>query len=121
MNANKKSANPIPPLSLHSIELQRERDQQQAGHMRQGSGSGGLTLGGVSLAHVTHPSQLTEAQRRELANMRVVQRNLVYLVGLAPSIAKEETLRSNSFFGQYGKIVKVAVARGDDGGKLTNL
>ncbi|KAK9810707.1 hypothetical protein WJX73_000841 [Symbiochloris irregularis] len=49
--------------------------------------------------------------RRELANMRVVQRNLVYAVGLALDICYEETLRGPEFFGQFGKIVKISVSR----------
>jgi len=55
--------------------------------------------------------------RKDLANVRVVQRNLVYLVGLAPSISKEDTLRSKEFFGQYGKIIKVAINRNEIGAK----
>ena len=43
--------------------------------------------------------------RTKLANTRVVQRNLVYIIGLSPSIAEETVLRSDKFFGQYGKIV----------------
>jgi hypothetical protein len=41
--------------------------------------------------------------------MRVVQRNLVYVTNLAMSIAKEDILKSTSYFGQYGKILKVVV------------
>ena len=48
---------------------------------------------------------------KDLANVRVVQDNLVYLIGLAPSIAREDVLRSNRFFGQYGRIIKVVVSR----------
>lgn len=58
--------------------------------------------------------------RRQLANVRVVQRNVVYVVGIAARFAKEElipTLRSNEFFGQYGKITKmVLVKRTPSGG-----
>jgi hypothetical protein len=39
--------------------------------------------------------------------VRVVQRNLVYVIGLPPAIALEETLRRPEYFGQYGRIVKV--------------
>ncbi|GAB5033940.1 ring zinc finger-containing protein [Nannochloropsis oceanica] len=46
-----------------------------------------------------------------LRNIRVVQRNLAYVLGLPPSLASEETLRKGEYFGQYGKIVKVAVTR----------
>jgi len=71
--------------------------------------------------------------RRPLANVRVVQRNVVYVVGIGPRFAKEEvcprsliktfiyfpcyrfklipTLRSNEYFGQYGKINKILLVK----------
>ncbi|EIN08039.1 hypothetical protein PUNSTDRAFT_121179 [Punctularia strigosozonata HHB-11173 SS5] len=65
--------------------------------------------------------ELDALNRRHLANLRVVQRNVVYVVGIGPRFAKEElipTLRSNEFFGQYGKISNVfIVKRTPPGGK----
>ncbi|KAL1744196.1 hypothetical protein HDZ31DRAFT_39212 [Schizophyllum fasciatum] len=59
--------------------------------------------------------------RRHLANVRVVQRNVVYVVGIGPRFAKEElipTLRSSEYFGQYGKISKILlVKRTPSGGR----
>lgn len=49
--------------------------------------------------------------RTQLANMRVIRRNLVYAVGLPPSIASEEILRKPEYFGQYGKISKIVLNR----------
>jgi hypothetical protein len=49
--------------------------------------------------------------RECLRDVRVLQRNLVYAVGLSAAIAREDILRSKKFFGQFGKIVKVAVNR----------
>ena len=49
--------------------------------------------------------------RTQLANMRVIRRNLVYAVGLPPNIATEENLRKPEFFGQYGKISKIVLNR----------
>jgi hypothetical protein len=40
--------------------------------------------------------------RTQLANMRVIRRNLVYAVGLPHSIASEDTLRKPEYLGQYG-------------------
>ena len=40
-------------------------------------------------------------------NMRVVQRNLVYVVGLALDLCHEDTLKGADYFGQFGRIVKV--------------
>lgn len=54
-----------------------------------------------------------EAQnRKHLAGLRVVQKNLVYVTGLNPRIKEEDllqTLRGTQYFGQYGKIVKIVV------------
>lgn len=62
-----------------------------------------------------------EAQKREvetlnrkhLSGLRVLQKNLVYVVGLSPGIPEQEilsTLRGDRYFGQYGKIVKIVVS-----------
>eukprot|EP00586_Coscinodiscus_wailesii_P015034 CAMPEP_0172507310 /NCGR_PEP_ID=MMETSP1066-20121228/202769_1 /TAXON_ID=671091 /ORGANISM="Coscinodiscus wailesii, Strain CCMP2513" /LENGTH=576 /DNA_ID=CAMNT_0013284815 /DNA_START=123 /DNA_END=1850 /DNA_ORIENTATION=+ len=53
--------------------------------------------------------------RNQLANMRVIRRNLVYAVGLPPSIATEEALRKPDYFGQYGKIAKIVLNRNHNG------
>jgi CCR4-NOT transcription complex subunit 4 len=48
----------------------------------------------------------------------VVQRNLVYVVGLNPSIQEKEilnTLRGDDYFGQYGKILKIVVSKSKTG------
>ncbi|EMD34429.1 hypothetical protein CERSUDRAFT_117303 [Gelatoporia subvermispora B] len=58
--------------------------------------------------------ELDALGRRQLANVRVVQRNVVYVVGIGPRFAKEElipTLRSNEYFGQYGKISKIVIVK----------
>lgn len=55
-------------------------------------------------------------KERDLSNVRVLQRNLVYVVGLPPSIAREEILRKKEYFGKFGKIIKVAVNRKQTGG-----
>ncbi|KAI9894494.1 MAG: transcriptional repressor general negative regulator of transcription subunit 4 [Vezdaea aestivalis] len=69
-----------------------------------------------------------EAQKREfetlnrkhLAGLRVVQKNLVYVVGLNPHIREDElhsTLRGDQYFGQYGKIIKIVVAKPKEGSR----
>ncbi|KAG6886027.1 hypothetical protein C0993_005211 [Termitomyces sp. T159_Od127] len=58
--------------------------------------------------------ELENLGRRHLANVRVVQRNVVYVVGIGSRFAKEElipTLRSNEYFGQYGKITKIVLVK----------
>ena len=49
--------------------------------------------------------------RESLREMRVVQRTLVYVIGLSPSYARESTLRRPELFGQFGRVVKVVVNR----------
>ncbi|EPE26655.1 RING/U-box [Glarea lozoyensis ATCC 20868] len=67
-----------------------------------------------------------EAQKREVENLnrkhlsglRVVQRNLVYVVGLNPHIPEKDllgTLRGEEYFGQYGKILKIVVSKSKSG------
>ncbi|CAG9314047.1 unnamed protein product [Blepharisma stoltei] len=51
------------------------------------------------------------SDRHELTKCRVIQRNLVYLIGLPPSIADEETMIEEKYFGQYGHIRKCAVKK----------
>ncbi|KAJ2990505.1 hypothetical protein NUW58_g2915 [Xylaria curta] len=62
-----------------------------------------------------------EAQKREaekenrknLQGVRVVQKNLVYVTGLTPTVREDEllkTLRKPEFFGQYGTIQKISIS-----------
>merc|ERR1719456_322898 len=52
-----------------------------------------------------------ERERQKREQVRVVQRNLVCVIGLAPTLAKPEILRKHEYFGQYGKLKKVVVSR----------
>jgi len=55
-------------------------------------------------------TQLTNDMNRErLAQVRVMQKNLVFVVGLSAKIAEEAVLRRSEYFGKFGKILKVAV------------
>ncbi|CUV07485.1 unnamed protein product [Cryptosporidium hominis] len=44
-----------------------------------------------------------------LEDMRIIQRNLVYVVGLSYSIAKREILSCENSFGKYGKILNMRI------------
>jgi CCR4-NOT transcription complex subunit 4 len=53
-----------------------------------------------------------------LSGLRVVQKNLVYVVGLSPGIRENEileTLRGEKYFGQYGPILKIVVSKAKAG------
>ena len=54
---------------------------------------------------------LSSIDKASMHDVRIVQRNLVYVIGLAPFLANEEVLRRYEYFGQYGKIVKVVINR----------
>ncbi|XP_022868960.1 uncharacterized protein LOC111388476 isoform X2 [Olea europaea var. sylvestris] len=55
-------------------------------------------------------SKISEG-RKQLSSVRVVQRNLVYVVGLPVNLADEDLLQRKEYFGQYGKVVKVSISR----------
>ncbi|KAL7201871.1 hypothetical protein ACSBR1_033547 [Camellia fascicularis] len=53
----------------------------------------------------------TSEGRKQLSSVRVIQRNLVYIVGLPLNLADEELLQHREYFGQYGKVLKVSISR----------
>ncbi|KAL5982522.1 hypothetical protein ACLOJK_016595 [Asimina triloba] len=59
----------------------------------------------------------TSEGRKHLSNVRVIQRNLVYIIGIPVTLADEDTLERKEFFGQYGKVLKVSVSRPASGGQ----
>jgi len=52
--------------------------------------------------------KITE-NRKHLANVRVVQKNLVFVVGLSPRLAEPEILKKTDYFGKFGRIQKVVI------------
>jgi len=53
--------------------------------------------------------QKVSENRKHLANVRVVQKNLVFVVGLSPRLSDAEVLRKHEYFGKFGKIHKVVI------------
>ncbi|KAK7279392.1 hypothetical protein RJT34_24443 [Clitoria ternatea] len=53
--------------------------------------------------------------RKHLTDVRVIQRNLVYIIGLPLNLADEELLQRKDFFGRYGKVLKVSISRTANG------
>lgn len=51
------------------------------------------------------------ATMADLFSMRVIQKNLVYVIGIPQKYADENILRRNEFFGQFGSIKKIIVNR----------
>ncbi|KAL1964795.1 hypothetical protein VTN77DRAFT_6662 [Rasamsonia byssochlamydoides] len=64
--------------------------------------------------------EIEASSRKNLAGVRVVQKNLVYVIGLNPTIRDEnqllQTLRGHDYFGQYGEIEKIVVSKAKPGG-----
>lgn len=65
----------------------------------------------VSVHHHEEVSRagLSKMSFTELARLRVIQKNMVYVIGLAPQIAKMDVLEKFEYFGQYGKVTKIIV------------
>ncbi|XP_077239563.1 uncharacterized protein LOC143880435 isoform X2 [Tasmannia lanceolata] len=57
----------------------------------------------------------TSEGRKHLSDFRVIQRNLVYIIGIPISLADEEALARKEYFGQYGKVLKVSLSRSASG------
>uniref|UniRef100_A0A3B4VKK9 CCR4-NOT transcription complex subunit 4 n=1 Tax=Seriola dumerili TaxID=41447 RepID=A0A3B4VKK9_SERDU len=53
--------------------------------------------------------QKVTENRKHLASVRVVQRNLVFVVGLSQRLADPEVLKRPEYFGRFGKIHKVVI------------
>ncbi|PNY05667.1 RNA-binding (RRM/RBD/RNP motif) family protein [Trifolium pratense] len=53
----------------------------------------------------------TSEGRKQLSNVRVIRRNLVYIVGLPLDLSDEDLLQQREYFGQYGKVLKVSMSR----------
>ncbi|KAL6565342.1 hypothetical protein OROGR_002293 [Orobanche gracilis] len=49
--------------------------------------------------------------KKDLTNIRVIQRKMAYVIGLPLSLADEDVLQRKEYFGQYGKVTKVALSR----------
>ncbi|WOG86722.1 hypothetical protein DCAR_0205940 [Daucus carota subsp. sativus] len=53
----------------------------------------------------------TSDGRKQLTSVRVVQRNLVYIMGLPLDLADEDLLQGKEYFAQYRKVMKVSISR----------
>ncbi|CAL9131334.1 unnamed protein product [Musa acuminata var. zebrina] len=49
--------------------------------------------------------------KKHLSSVRVMQRNLVYIIGLPTNLCDDSFLESKEYFGQYGKVIKVSISR----------
>ncbi|KAI3817709.1 hypothetical protein L1987_11507 [Smallanthus sonchifolius] len=49
--------------------------------------------------------------RKDLSNVRVIQRKMAYIIGLPLDIADEDLLQRKEYFGRYGKVTKISLSR----------
>ncbi|PIN16715.1 MOT2 transcription factor [Handroanthus impetiginosus] len=49
--------------------------------------------------------------KKDLTNVRVIQRKMAYVIGLPLSLADEDVLVQKEYFGQYGKVTKISLSR----------
>lgn len=49
--------------------------------------------------------------KSNLQHVRILQRNLVYIIGLSLSLAREEVIRRTDMFGKFGRMLRVLVNR----------
>ncbi|AFZ80247.1 hypothetical protein BEWA_031000 [Theileria equi strain WA] len=54
-------------------------------------------------------SPISTSNPEALKDIRVIQRNLVYVIGIPLKLAKKEILKRYEYFGQYGKIQHIVV------------
>jgi CCR4-NOT transcription complex subunit 4 len=55
-----------------------------------------------------HKQKISD-NRQHLSNIRVIQRHLVFVVGLSNKMADIEVLKRPEYFGSYGKIMKIVI------------
>ncbi|CAN4106955.1 unnamed protein product [Withania somnifera] len=53
----------------------------------------------------------TNEVKKDLANVRVIQRKMAYVIGLPLSLADEDLLQQKEYFGRYGKVTKISLSR----------
>ncbi|GAA0158093.1 ubiquitin-protein ligase [Lithospermum erythrorhizon] len=53
----------------------------------------------------------TNEVKKDLTNIRVIQRTMAYVIGLPLDLADEDILQRKEYFGQYGKITKISLSR----------
>ncbi len=49
--------------------------------------------------------------KTNIKHVRIIQRNLVYVIGLSLTLAREEVLRRPDMFGKFGRLLRVLVNR----------
>jgi len=61
------------------------------------------------ISRTTNYSYKTNKGQGDLAETRIITKNLVYVIGLSSKLANKEILLKKEYFGQYGTITKIVV------------
>ena len=98
----------VPEEELAANAQRAKKREGKAGAANANANANGTN--GIKAGSGTGANAAQSQSRKHLQNVRVIQRNLVYVVGLSARCCKEEVLRKNDFFGKYGKILKLQVS-----------
>jgi len=104
-----------PPPEVLAAEEQRKKKKGGAGGSggdNETGGSSGFTIPAPNAAAIAadKAAGADGGSRKHLFNVRVIQRNLVYVVGLNVQYCREDVLRRGDLFGRFGRIVKLQVS-----------
>ncbi|KAI9912749.1 hypothetical protein PsorP6_005629 [Peronosclerospora sorghi] len=104
---------PYADLAKHKHPLDREEVVRRTKQRKQKEKQDRRALSAAghskAAAATPTPAPAPTLPRKSLQNVRVLQRNLVYVIGLPVHFANETMLRAHDCFGQYGTIVKAVV------------
>ncbi|OIR57605.1 MAG: CCR4-NOT transcription complex subunit 4, MOT2 [Amphiamblys sp. WSBS2006] len=67
------------------------------------------------------PVSKARDSRRHLSDLRVIQRTLVYAIGIDIALGTEQILEREEYFGQFGEIVKVVINTRNLAGASTGI
>lgn len=87
----------------------RQRQKNRAAYDGAAASTDGLASSTGAAGRGNQREREASGDRKHLAGVRVLQRNLVYVIGLSLRIAEPRVLESNEYFGRFGPILKAVV------------
>lgn len=100
---NEAEFTPVPPEEINRMKLKKKAVRER----REAAAEAELDKSPAGMALTNEIIN----SRKHLSEFRVVQKNLVYVIGISAKIAHEHILKEPEFFGQFGKIIKIVVNR----------
>jgi len=95
------------------VKVQNKKNDNAGDNaVKGGAAATGSSSPGPSVAGVL-------SSRKHLVEIRVIQRNLVYVIGISARVANESILKESEYFGQFGKVIKIVVNRRNTGALLS--